>query len=117
LEIVGLNVNQLKKRKFYSVLGTNGGANEEDWRKRVKKKLNRIRRKLHKGKIREEIEQRRDRKGEEPVANAKDPPSVIVDEDKLARYKGVVIIRNFLGPTNLATGIEEAIRAPRDKTS
>ncbi|KAJ4422263.1 hypothetical protein N0V82_003124 [Gnomoniopsis sp. IMI 355080] len=100
--------------------GTFGSYWPEFLRRRMatpqEKKLNRTRRKLHQGKSREKIEQRRDREGEEPVADADDPPSLVTDEDQLARYKGVVVIRNFLGPVNLATGAEEAMRAPRDET-
>ncbi|KAJ4416459.1 hypothetical protein N0V82_006724 [Gnomoniopsis sp. IMI 355080] len=51
------------------------GGGENEWHKRAKKELNRFRRKLHKNKIREEVQQRQDREEEEPIPNADDPPS------------------------------------------
>ncbi|KAK7707638.1 hypothetical protein SLS64_007158 [Diaporthe eres] len=63
---------------------------------------------FQKKQTRDNVKKRDDRPGEAPVDPDR-PPSLIVG-DQIERYNNISVIKSFLGPFDLATGMEVALR-------
>ncbi|KAI7774116.1 hypothetical protein LA080_009283 [Diaporthe eres] len=105
---LGLHDSFLKKRHLCLLFKNPRGLEAKTWVENTDVALKALHLRFQKKQTRDDVKKRDDRPGEAPVDPDR-PPSLIVG-DQIERYNNIGVIKSFLGPFDLATGMEVALR-------
>lgn len=104
----------LSKQQIDEILAIGDQVDDEVWQREGMAIVVDVARRAHKLKVRSDLAKRADREGETPLPAGAKPP-LMATIDQLSRYEGIVVEDNFLGPTDIATGRMDVMRAARDR--
>lgn len=104
----GLHDSFFKKGHLCLLVKNPRGLQAKPWVENTDVALKALHLRFQKKQTRDDVKKRDDRPGEAPV-DPERPPSWIVG-DQIERYNNISVIKSFLGPFDLATGMEIALR-------
>lgn len=104
----GLHESLLKKRHLCLLVQNPRRLEAQAWVENTDVVLKELHLRFQKKETRDDIKKRDDRSGEAPVDPDR-PPSLIIG-DQIERYNNITVTKSFLGPFDLATGVEIPLR-------